>query len=228
MLKKLLIILILAFFLTASIILFIWAHHLFVTGLNPYLGVIFKIVSIVITVLLIIFILRKISNYLKGKISFHPAVLFAMGFFSFLFTDLMTGIFFGNSTLDIHLHDTYYVIAHAHVTLFLAIIFGIFSAAYYFYPVIFKRYMNSILGYIHFWLTFFCAYLVFYPHHYYEGIAGMPRRYLDYSGWNSPIEFAVLNEFISKTAIVLFAAQMLFLFNFFYSAIYGKKRIPLD
>ena len=226
MLKKLLIIVIISFFLTIVPMWMIWAHHLFVTGLNPFLGIIFTALSIVITVLLIIFILRKILNYLKGKISFHPAILFAIGFFSFLFADLMTRKFYSDSTLDIHLHDTYFVIAHAHLILFLAIIFGIFSAVYYFYPVIFKRYMNSILGYIHFWVTFICAYLVFYPVHY-EGLAGMPRRYIDYSGWNSYNESSNLNEFVSKTTIVLCAAQILFLFNFFYSAIYGKKRISV-
>ncbi|MBS1918354.1 MAG: cbb3-type cytochrome c oxidase subunit I [Bacteroidetes bacterium] len=224
MLKKLLITLILSFFLTVIPMWLIWAHHMFVTGLNPFLGVIFMVVSIVTTVLLFVFIIRKISGYLKGKIFFTPAVLFAIGFFSFLIADLMTQIFYGNSTLDIHLHDTYYVIAHTHVMLFLAIIFGIFSATYYFYPVIFKRYMNAILGYIHFWVTFFCAYLVFYPLHY-EGLAGMPRRYIDYSGWNSYNQFSSLNEFVSKTTIALCVAQILFLFNFFYSTIYGKKKI---
>ena len=177
--KKLAIIIILSFAITIVTSFTIWAHHIFVTGLNPFLGAIFLLVSIILAVPIFIFLFRKLSTFLKGKINFTPDVLFLIGFFSFSISDILSSIFIGNSTLDLHVHDTYYVIANAHVMISIAIIFGIFSAIYHWFPKIFGRQMNYPLGYIHFWITLIGAYLIFWPMHY-EGLAGMPRRYMDY------------------------------------------------
>jgi cytochrome c oxidase subunit 1 len=101
-------------------------------------------------------------------------------------------------------------------------VFGMFAGIYHWYPKMYGRYMNNNLGYIHFWLTMIGAYLIFWPMHY-EGLAGMPRRYYDYSNWESFKQFASLNTFISIVAIVTFAVQILFLLNFFYSIFKGRK-----
>jgi cytochrome c oxidase subunit 1 len=104
----------------------------------------------------------------------------------------------------------------------LVIIFGMFSAAYHWFPKIFGRYINEPMGYIHFWISIIGGYLVFFPSHY-EGLAGMPRRYIDYRDWTGYYQFGNLNRFICCAAVALFAAQLLFVFNFFYSAFKGRK-----
>ncbi len=135
---------------------------------------------------------------------------------------VLTGIFLGNSTLDIHLHDTYFVIAHFHIVMGVSAFFGMFAGIYHWFPKMYGRFMNNTMAYIHFWVTLAGAYLIFWPMHY-EGLAGMPRRYLDYSGWESFKQFAELNKFISTVAIIVFAVQLMFMFNFFYSIFKGRK-----
>jgi len=168
----------------------------------------------------------KVFNWLttlwKGNIRFTPAMLFAIGFVSLFISGGLTGIFLGNSTLDIHLHDTYFVIAHFHIVMGVSAFFGMFCGVYHWYPKMYGRYMNNLMGYIHFWVTLIGAYLIFWPMHY-EGLAGMPRRYLDYSGWASFNQFGDLNRFISTVAMVVFAVQLMFVFNFFYSIFKGRK-----
>jgi cytochrome c oxidase subunit 1 len=149
-------------------------------------------------------------------------MLFAIGFVSLFISGGLTGIWLGNSTLDLHLHDTYFVIAHFHLVMGVASMFGMFAGIYHWYPKMFGRFMNNTLSYIHFWTTFIGAYLIFWPMHY-EGLAGMPRRYYDFSNWESFKMFGGLNTFISIVAMVVFAAQFLFIFNFFYSIYKGRK-----
>jgi cytochrome c oxidase subunit 1 len=103
-------------------------------------------------------------------------------------------------------------------------ILGMFCGIYHWFPKMYGRYMNNTMSFIHFWITFIGAYLIFWPMHY-EGLAGMPRRYLDYSGWLSFNQFGGLNRFISTVAMVVFAVQLLFVFNFFYSIFKGRKVI---
>ena len=100
--------------------------------------------------------------------------------------------------------------------------FGMFAGIYHWYPKMYGRFLNSTLAYIHFWVSFAGAYLIFWPMHY-EGLAGMPRRYYDYSNWISFNQFGTLNQFISTVAMVVFAAQILFLVNFFYSIWKGRE-----
>ena len=131
-------------------------------------------------------------------------------------------MFYDVTTLDFHLHDTYYVIANAHVMIGIAIIFGTFAAIYHWFPKIFERQLNEPIGYIHFWTTLIGAYLIFLPMQY-EGLAGMPRRYLNYSGWASFNQFENLNRFISIILIAFLAAQLLFVLNIIYSIFKGRK-----
>jgi cytochrome c oxidase subunit 1 len=200
----------------------VWAHHMFVTGLNPFLGAFFVLLTLLIAVPSAIKVFNWLTTLWRGNIRFTPAMLFAIGFVSLFISGGLTGIFLGNSALDIHLHDTYFVIAHFHIVMGVASFFGMFAGVYHWYPKMFGRYMNNTLGYIHFWGTIACAYLIFWPMHY-EGLAGMPRRYYDFSQWETFKQFGSLNEFITIVSIVSFALQIMFIFNFIYSIFYGRR-----
>ncbi|HRN80732.1 MAG TPA: cbb3-type cytochrome c oxidase subunit I, partial [Ferruginibacter sp.] len=200
----------------------VWAHHMFVTGLNPFLGAIFVLLTLLIAVPSAIKVFNWITTIWRGNIRFTPGMICSIGFVSLFISGGLTGIFLGNAALDIHLHDTYFVIAHFHIVMGVSAFFGMFAGVYHWFPKMYGRYMNNTLAYIHIWATLIGAYLIFWPMHY-TGFAGMPRRYFDYSGWESFKMFTGLNEFITIVAIIVFAVQLLFVFNFFYSIFKGRK-----
>ena len=200
----------------------VWAHHMFVTGLNPFLGSFFVLLTLLIAVPSAIKVFNWITTIWRGNIRFTPAMMFALGFVSLFISGGLTGIFLGNSGLDIHLHDTYFVIAHFHIVMGVASFFGMFAGVYHWFPKMYGRYLNPTLGYIHFWGTIICAYLIFWPMHY-EGLAGMPRRYYDMSQWKTFSQFGHLQQFITIISIISFVLQLLFVFNFFYSIFKGRK-----
>ncbi|HTJ15021.1 MAG TPA: cbb3-type cytochrome c oxidase subunit I [Dinghuibacter sp.] len=200
----------------------VWAHHMFVTGLNPFLGSFFVLLTLLIAIPSAIKVFNWLTTLWRGNIRLTPGMMFAIGFVSLFISGGLTGIWLGNSALDIHLHDTYFVIAHFHIVMGVASFFGMFAGIYHWYPKMFGRYLNNTLGYIHFWATIIGAYCIFWPMHY-EGLAGMPRRYMNYENWVSFRNFSGLNEFISVVALITFAVQILFLFNFFYSIFKGRK-----
>ncbi|HTC01744.1 MAG TPA: cbb3-type cytochrome c oxidase subunit I [Ferruginibacter sp.] len=209
-------------FAIAILAFLVWAHHMFVTGLNPFLGAFFVLLTLLIAVPSAIKVFNWLTTLWRANIRFTPAMLFSIGFVSLFISGGLTGIFLGNSALDIHLHDTYFVVAHFHIVMGVASFFGMFAGIYHWYPKMYGRYLNNTLAYIHFWVTIVGAYLIFWPMHY-EGLAGMPRRYYDYTGWESFKMFAGLNQFISFVAMVVFVTQLLFVFNFFYSIFKGRK-----
>jgi cytochrome c oxidase subunit 1 len=200
----------------------VWAHHMFVTGLNPFLGSIFVLLTLLIAVPSAIKVFNWLTTLWRGNIRFTPATLFAIGFVSLFISGGLTGIFLGNSTIDIHLHDTMFVVAHFHIVMGVAGMFGMFAGIYHWFPKMFGRYLNNTLGYIHFWVTMIGSYLIFWPMHY-EGLAGMPRRYLDKKGWVSFNQFGDLDKMITIVSIIVFAVQLMFVFNFFYSIFKGRK-----
>ena len=200
----------------------VWAHHMFVTGLNPFLGAVFVLLTLLIAVPSAIKVFNWLTTLWRGNIRFTPGMLFAIGFVSLFISGGLTGIFLGNSALDIHLHDTYFVIAHFHIVMGVASFFGMFAGVYHWFPKMYGRYLNNVMAYIHFWVTIIGAYLIFWPMHY-QGLAGAPRRYYDLSSWESFKHFGGLNEFISLVAMIVFAVQLLFVFNFFYSIFKGRK-----
>ncbi len=209
-------------FAIAILAFLVWAHHMFVTGLNPLLGSVFVLLTLLIAVPSAIKVFNWLTTLWRGNIRFTPGMLFAIGFVSLFISGGLTGIWLGNSALDIHLHDTYFVIAHFHIVMGVASMFGMFAGIYHWFPKMYGKFMNNTLAYIHFWVTIAGAYMIFWPMHY-EGLAGMPRRYYDYSIWESFKQFQGLNQFISLVAMVVFAVQFLFLFNFFYSIFKGRK-----
>src|SRR5687767_569509 len=209
-------------FAIAILAFLVWAHHMFVSGLNPFLGSVFVLLTLLIAIPSAIKVFNWLTTIWKGNIRFTAGMMFSLGFVSLFISGGLTGIFLGNSTLDIHLHDTYFVIAHFHIVMGVAGFFGMFAGIYHWFPKMFGRFMNNTMSYIHFWVTMIGSYLIFWPMHY-EGLAGMPRRYLDYSNWVSFNQFGDLNKFISTVAMIVFAVQLLFLFNFFYSIFKGRK-----
>jgi cytochrome c oxidase subunit 1 len=209
-------------FAIAVLAFLVWAHHMFVTGLNPFLGAFFVLLTLLIAVPSAIKVFNWITTLWRGNLRFTPGMLFSIGFVSLFISGGLTGIFLGNSTLDIHLHDTYFVIAHFHIVMGVSAFFGMFAGLYHWFPKMYGRYMNNTLAYIHFWITLVGAYLIFWPMHY-QGLAGVPRRYLDFSGWASFNQFDGLNRFISIVTIMVFAVQLLFVFNFFYSIFKGRR-----
>jgi cytochrome c oxidase subunit 1 len=200
----------------------VWAHHMFVTGMSPFLGGVFVLLTLLIAIPSAVKVFNWLTTIWKGNIRFTVPMLFALGFVSLFISGGLTGLFLGNSALDIHLHDTYFVIAHFHIVMGISAFFGMFAGIYHWYPKMYGRFMNNTLGYIHFFVTFIGSYVIFWPMHY-EGVAGMPRRYYDFSAWESFKQFGELNQMISVAAIIVFFAQLLFVFNYFVSIWKGKK-----
>jgi cytochrome c oxidase subunit 1 len=199
----------------------VWAHHMFVTGMNPFLGSIFMLLTLIIAVPSAVKIFNYVTTLWKGNIRFTPAMLFSIGLVSFFLTGGITGIFLGNSAIDIQLHDTYFVVAHFHLVMGSASFFGMLAGIYHWFPKMFGRMMNDKLGYIHFWITFVGVYMVFFPMHY-IGIAGFPRRYYSWTNFETFNGFFDLNMLVSIAAIITLSAQFVFLFNFFYSIFRGR------
>jgi cytochrome c oxidase subunit 1 len=192
----------------------VWAHHMFMSGVNPFISNFFVIFTLIIAVPSAVKVFNWIATLYGGNIRFNAASLFSIGFVSMFISGGLTGIFLGNSAIDIQMHDTYFVVAHFHIVMGVAAFFGMFAGVYHWFPKMYARFMNETLGRIHFWGTLIGAYAVFWPMHY-LGMAGVPRRYYSH--------FANINKFITIAAVVVFALQVLFIINFFYSIFKGKK-----
>lgn len=195
-----------------------WTHHQFVTGLNPF----FAIILISLTLLIAFLLYRLLSNIIKKFIRFTPDVLFTIGLFSCFILIFVQQIFYGNSALDIHLHDTYFVIRNAYLFFFVALAFAVFAATYYQFHKIFKKQMNSTLGYLHFWGSFLGTSFILLPTQY-VGLAGIPRRYYDHGDSSYLDAFANQITFVSVLTFLLVFAQLLFVFNFCYSILKKAK-----
>ena len=207
----------------------VWGHHMFITGMNPFLGSVFVFTTLLIAIPSAVKVFNYLTTLWKGSLVLTPAMLFAIGLVSTFITGGVTGIILADSALDIALHDTYFVVAHFHIVMGMSAVFGMFGGVYHWFPKMFGRMMNNRLGYVHFWITIIGAYGVFFPMHF-VGLAGAPRRYYDYSVYgefdtNSYDMIMDLNEIITVFAIIAALGQILFLFNFFYS-IYRGPRAP--
>ncbi len=207
----------------------VWGHHMFISGMNPFLGGVFVFTTLLIAIPSAIKVFNYITTLWRGNIKYTPAMLFSIGLVSSFITGGVTGIILADSALDIAVHDTYFVVAHFHVVMGLSAIFGMFAGVYHWFPKMYGKMMNAKLGMVHFWLTLVSAYGVFFPMHF-VGIGGAPRRYYDYSvyeGFDSN-QFDMimdLNVVISIFAIIGALAQAIFLFNFFYSTFKGQKAV---
>lgn len=200
----------------------VWGHHMFVTGMNPFLGSVFTFTTLLIAIPSAVKAFNYITTLWKGKIQYTPAMMFSIGLVSTFVTGGLTGVILGDSALDINVHDTYFVVAHFHIVMGLSAIFGMFAGVYHWFPKMYGRMMNKTMGYAHFWLTFITAYGVFFPMHF-LGMAGLPRRYYSNTAFPMFDNLMDINVLITYFAIIGGIAQLIFIFNFFYSIWRGPK-----
>jgi cytochrome c oxidase subunit I len=205
----------------------VWAHHMFMSGLNPFIANIFVLFTLIIAVPSAVKVFNWIATIWGGNIRFNSAMLFSIGFVSLFISGGLTGLFLGNAVIDIQQHDTYFVVAHFHTVMGVAAFFGMFAGIYHWFPRMYGRFMNETLGQIHFWGTLIGAYAVFGPMHY-QGMAGVPRRYYSFDTFQAFDQFDTMNQVITIAAIVVFFLQLLFVINFFYSIYKGKKQTDMN
>ncbi len=202
----------------------VWGHHMFITGMNPFLGSVFVFTTLLVAIPSAVKVFNYITTLWKGNIQFTPQMLFGIGLVSTFITGGLTGVILGDSALDINIHDTYFVVAHFHIVMGSSAIFGMFAGVYHWFPRMYGRMMNKKLGYIHFWLTLIGLYGTFFPMHF-LGLAGMPRRYYAFTSYESFDALVNINHIVTVFAIIGGLAQLIFLFNFYYSMRYGKKSV---
>jgi len=200
----------------------VWGHHMFISGMSPYSGFAFSILTMAIGVPSAIKTFNWLGTMWGGRIRFTTPMLFAIGFVSLFVSGGLSGPFLAQPQLDIQLHDTYFVVAHFHLIMGVAAIFGIFAATYYWFPKMFGRMMNETLGKAHFFFSFVGTYAIFMPMHY-LGMAGHPRRYSQLTELGYLHNLMPLQKFISIVAFITIAAQFIFLFNLLWSLFKGKK-----
>jgi cytochrome c oxidase subunit I len=202
----------------------VWAHHMFITGMSPFLGSVFTFTTLLIAIPSAVKAFNYITTLWKGNLQFTPAMLFSIGLVSTFITGGLTGIILGDSALDINVHDTYFVVGHFHIVMGLSAIFGMLAGVYHWFPKMYGRMMNKKLGYAHFWLTIVSAYGTFFPMHY-LGLAGLPRRYYSNSAFPMFDGLQDINQIVTVCAILGAAAQFIFLYNFFYSIFRGEESV---
>jgi len=209
--------------IAAGILSFIvWAHHQFISGMDPRLAMPFSITTILISVPFALIVFATIATLWGGSISFETPMLFALGTLGVFLIGGLTGIFNGSAPADIYLHDTYFVVGHFHYTLFSALFFAGFAGLYFWFPKMFGRMMNETLGKIHFWMTFLFFNAVFFPM-FFLGAGGMMRRIANPMQYDFLQPLQPLNVFVTISALFLFAGQIPFVVNFFWSLLAGRK-----
>ncbi len=210
---------------------FVWGHHMFISGMSPYTGMAFSILTLSIGVPSAIKTFNWLGTLWGARIRFTTPMLFAIGFVSLFVAGGITGLVLGQTSLDLSMHDTYFVLGHFHLVMGVAAIFGMFAGMYFWFPKMFGRMMNEKLGKIHFWPTFIGVYAIFIPMHI-MGIVGMPRRYAQFhetvNGQDVQIyQFLTslhpLVIFVSIAVFITAATQLIFLFNFIWSIFKGKR-----
>ena len=201
---------------------FVWGHHMFMSGMSPYSAFAFSFMTIAIGVPSAIKTFNWLGTLWRGRIRLTPPMLFAIGFVSLFVSGGLSGPFLAQPVLDIPLHDTYFVVAHFHLIMGVAAIFGIFAATYYWFPKMFGRMMHAGMAKAHFWLTFIGAYAIFFPMHY-AGLAANPRRYSQFTEVQYLSSVMSLQKFISIAAFITIGAQIIFVINLFWSMFKGEK-----
>jgi len=202
----------------------VWGHHMFVTGMNPFLGSVFTFTTLLIAIPSAVKAFNYITTLWKGNLQLNPAMLFSIGMVSTFITGGLTGLILGDSALDINVHDTMFVVAHFHLVMGISALFGMFAGVYHWFPKMYGRMMSKDMGYLHFWITAISAYGVFFPMHF-IGLAGLPRRYYSNSAFPIFDDLLQINQVITAFAIVGGLAQLIFLANFFFSIKKGQKAV---
>lgn len=211
-------------FATGVLSFFVWAHHQFVSGIDPRMANIFTVTTVMISVPLAEMMFVVVATLYGGSVTLTVPMLWALSFVGEFLIGGITGIFLGASGSDIYFHDTYFVLAHFHYTFFPIAIIGVLSGVTYWYPKMFGRMLNETLGKIHFWLTIVSFNSVFIPL-FLLGMAGQHRRIWSYKAFPelATPELQQLRIMATSALIVLLVAQLVFIFNFFWSLWRGKK-----
>ena len=200
----------------------VWAHHMYVSGMNPYFGFFFATTTLIIAVPTAIKVYNWVLTLWRSNIRLTVPMLFAIGFVFTFINGGLTGIFLGNVIVDVPLSDTYFVVAHFHMVMAVSPVLAVFGAVYHWYPKITGRMLNESLGKFHFWVTFVGLYCIYYPMHY-LGILGVPRRYYANGVTDFIPESAqTMNAAISIAAIIVASTQLVFLYNLAVSSTRGK------
>ncbi|MEE8476912.1 MAG: cbb3-type cytochrome c oxidase subunit I [Gemmatimonadales bacterium] len=200
----------------------VWGHHMFQSGMNPTLGMTFMISTMVISVPSAIKVFNWLGTIWGGSIKFTVPMLHACAFVAMFIIGGLSGVFMASTPVDIYIHDTYFIVAHIHYVLFGGSLFAIFAAITFWYPKMFGRMMNDLMGKVHFALTFVFYNLVFFPMHL-LGMGGHMRRIYNPLEYDFLQPMQPMNRFITIAAFLLFASQIVFVVNFFWSLFKGPK-----
>ena len=207
----------------AALSFVVWAHHMYVSGMNPYFGFFFATTTLIIAVPTAIKVYNWVLTLWRGNIRLTVPMLFAIGFIFTFVNGGLTGLFLGNATIDLPLSDTMFVVAHFHMVMAVSPVLVVFGAIYHWYPKVTGRMMDETLGKFHFWVTFLGTYAIYYPMHY-LGLLGVPRRYYAIDGTDFIPESAMsLNASISIAAFIVGAVQLVFIYNLFVSYFRGRE-----
>ncbi len=201
----------------------VWAHHMYVSGMNPYFGFFFATTTLIIAVPTAIKVYNWTLTLWHGNIRLTVPMLFSIAFISTFTIGGLTGLFLGNVVIDLPLSDTYFVVAHFHMVMGVAPLFVVFGGIYHWYPKVTGRMLNDTMGHFHFWVTFIGTYVIYFPMHY-LGFIGVPRRYYADEAYKFIPESAQgLNEFITEAVWIVGIVQLLFVFNLGWSYFRGKR-----
>jgi len=200
----------------------VWGHHMFMSGMSPYSAFAFSIMTMAIGVPSAIKTFNWLGTIRGGRVRFQTPMLYAIGFVSLFVSGGLSGPFLAQPVLDIPLHDTAFVVAHFHLIMGVAAIFGMFAATYYWFPKMFGRMMNEKWGRVHFFITLAGTYAIFMPMHE-LGMAGQPRRYSQFTELAYLQHLIPFNKFITYAAIITISAQFIFVINLFWSMFKGPK-----
>jgi len=200
----------------------VWAHHMFVSGMNVYFGFFFATTTLIIAIPTALKVYNWVLTLWRGNIHFTVPMLFAIGFVFTFVNGGLSGLFLGNVPVDVPLSHTLFVVAHFHMVMAVSPVLVVFGAIYHWYPKITGRMMDDTMGKIHFWVTFVGSYCIYFPMHY-LGFLGVPRRYYAMDSMRFIPESAQdLNAFISISALIVGAVQLLFIYNLIWSYFKGK------
>jgi len=207
----------------AALSFVVWAHHMYVSGMNPYFGFFFATTTLIIAVPTAIKVYNWVLTLWRGNIRLTVPMLFAIGFIFTFVNGGLTGLFLGNATIDLPLSDTMFVVAHFHMVMAVSPVLVVFGAIYHWYPKVTGRMLDDTLGKFHFWVTFLGTYAIYYPMHY-LGFLGVPRRYYSIEGTDFIPESAMsLNAGISIAAFIVGAVQLVFIYNLIVSYYRGRE-----
>jgi cytochrome c oxidase subunit I len=207
----------------AVISFIVWAHHMYVSGMNLYLGFFFAIPTLIVAIPTAIKVYNWVLTLWRGNIHLTVPMLFCLAFIITFVIGGLTGLFLGNVAVDLPLSDTYFVIAHFHMVMGVAPILVIFGGIYHWFPKVTGRMLNDTLGKLHFWVTFLGTYTIYFPMHY-LGFVGVPRRYYAFDNFEFiPPSAQKLQAFITVAALIVGVFQLVFIFNLVWSTFKGRR-----